>query len=409
MISERMAEIHSDIRGDLYEESIKMQNEGKTILKLNTGNPGVFGFKMPESVKKSMLENIDLSVPYCDFRGMSSARKSICDYHKQQGIKNISEDDVYITNGVSEGVNILCLSLLNSGDEVLLPTPCYSLWSNSVRLASANPKFYYCDENNNWNPDIDDIKSKITKKTKAILLINPNNPTGAVYSKDTVLEILKLASKHNLLVFSDEIYDRLVYPEYSFVSTAAIATDDLTVITTNGLSKSHLICGMRCGWFVISGPQKNCDEIKFSVNKMCAMRLCANSLMQTVIPFALEDEKSTKSMILPGGRLYEQRKASMDILKEIQGVSCVSPQAAFYCFPKIDDKVYPVFNDHEFCLNLLHNQSILVVPGSAFEYNNHNHFRIVMLPEKDILADAVKKIEIELLKQLKSLCHNHKL
>ncbi len=394
--AERLLSVHSDIRGDLYDEALKMMSGGEDVLRLNTGNPGTFGFGMPNSIKQAVLDNLDRSVPYCDFRGVPTAREAICSYQLSRGFRGIHPDDIYITNGVSEGVLTLCLALLNKGDEVLMPSPCYSLWSNSTRIADAIPVFYKCDEQNAWNPDIEDIAAKITPKTRALVIINPNNPTGAVYSAETVKQMLSLAEQHNLIVFSDEIYDRLVYSEASFTSTAALAGEDITVITTNGLSKSHSVCGLRCGWFVISANKAIKKKIKDALNKLLSMRLCANSLMQFAIPAALEDELSTQQMICPGGRLYEQTAATMRAIDQIEGLTCVTPHAAFYCFPRISPDHYNVTNAHDFCLGLLHHQKILIIPGSSFEYDDQYHFRIVMLPKPDRLTDAVEKIGIEL-------------
>ena len=279
--ADRMADIHSDIRGPLFFESLEMQKRGIDVLKLNTGNPATFGFGMPESIRKALVGHEDRGVGYCDFRGMPDARESIVSYHKSRGIENINPDDVFIGNGLSEVVNFALLPLLNPGDEVLVPTPCYSLWSNTVSLCGAKPVYYICDEQAGWNPDAADIRSKITPKTRAIVIINPNNPTGCLYSTDVLEEIIKIAREHQLLIFSDEIYDRLVMDGLTHTSIAALAPD-LPVVTMNGLSKSHCLCGFRVGWMVISGPKELTADYRQGIVQLTSMRLCANALAQLV-------------------------------------------------------------------------------------------------------------------------------
>ena len=385
--SERMEKVRSDIRGPLFQEAMRMRAEGIDVLRLNTGNPGTFGFGMPDSVKKALLSGADGAVAYCDAQGMPDARKAILDYHTRKGIQNIDMQDIFIGNGVSEMVQMVTLAALNPGDEVLLPTPNYSLWSNCVYLAGARPVFYRCDEQQNWFPDVNDIKSKITDRTKAILLINPNNPTGVLYSKEAVADVMEVARQNNLLVFSDEIYDRLVFDGKQHVSSAALAPD-LCVVTFNGLSKSHIVCGFRCGWMVFSGPGR--EMIREAVSRIASMRLCGNALTQLVIPAALEDDESTQAMMRPGGRLYEQRKATLDVLKNADGITCVPNDAAFYIFPKFDNKRFRIEDDREFGMGLLKAKHILVVPGSGFDYPDPDHFRIVMLPEPAQMAKATQ-------------------
>ncbi|MCQ2445198.1 MAG: aminotransferase class I/II-fold pyridoxal phosphate-dependent enzyme, partial [Mailhella sp.] len=364
-ITEKLAPVHSDIRGEIYVESLKMIAQGIDVLKLNTGNPATFGFPMPESVRKALLENADKAVGYCDFRGMMSAREAIVEYHLGKGFKDITVNDVFIGNGVSELATDTLMALLNYGDEILIPTPSYSLWTNSAYMAGAKPVFYRCDEENEWNPDLEDLKSKITPKTRAVLVINPNNPTGSVYSKETLEAIIKIARENDLVILSDEIYDRLLMPGVTHVSTAALAPD-MPVITFNGLSKSHIICGFRCGWMVISGPRDVLDGFVQGVTRQTAMRLCGNALTQLVIPAALADDASTKAMYAPGGRLYEQSKATMDGIAKIDGLTCVPNKAAFYVFPKLDVKKFNITNDKKFCMDLLHAKHIMMVAGSGF-------------------------------------------
>ena len=389
--SDRMQYVHSDIRGPIFREALELQNNGINVLKLNTGNPAAFGFKMPESVYNALHSQELRALGYCDFRGMPEARSAIVEYHKGRGITGIDEDDVFIGNGVSEVVNFALQSMLDSDDEVLVPTPCYSLWSNTVRVCGAKPVFYLCDESSDWYPDCKDIISKITPKTRAIVLINPNNPTGALYPREILLEIARIAKENNLLIFSDEIYDKLVIDGKKFVSIAAIAPD-VPVVTMNGLSKSHCLCGFRVGWMVISGPKEATRDYRESIIKLTTLRLCSNALAQLVIPAALADVEYTDSMVRPGGRIYEQSRATVSALDRIPDISCVKNSAAFYVFPKIDAKKHNITDDRKFARDLLHGTHILVVPGSGFEWETPDHFRIVMLPEAEVLEDAVKRI-----------------
>ena len=386
--AEKMENIHSDIRGPLFYEALDMQKRGIDVLKLNTGNPASFGFEMPESIKSALKERLDKALGYCDFRGMPEAREAITAYHKSKGLKDICEDDIYIGNGVSEVVTFALQSLLNPGDEVLLPSPCYSLWSNSVHLCDAKPVFYICDESSDWFPDCKDIEAKITKKTKAIVIINPNNPTGALYSKDLLFKIADIARRNNLLIFSDEIYDRLVLDGLFHTSVAALAPD-IPVVTMNGLSKSHCLCGFRCGWMVISGPKTLIEKYRQNLVKLTSMRLCANALSQLVIPAALSDIKTPISMVSPGGRVFEQREAAAAELSKIPSISFVKNKAAFYVFPRLDCKKLNISDDKKFARDLLHATNILIVPGSGFDWQRPDHFRIVMLPESKILKSAI--------------------
>ncbi len=389
--AKRMENVHSDIRGPLFMEALKLQEQGAHVLKLNTGNPAAFGFGLPKSIEDALANHIDKGVGYCDFKGMPAARTAICEYEKSKGIKGITPDDVFIGNGVSEVVSFALFPLLNDGDEVLVPSPSYSLWGNSVYLAGGKPVFYTCDEKADWNPDIKDIRSKITPKTKAMVIINPNNPTGMLYSEDVLRELVKVAREAKILLFVDEIYDRLVMDGLKHVSLASLA-DDIPVITLNGLSKSHCLCGYRCGWMVISGPKELTEDYKQGIIQLTSMRLCANTLAQIVIPAALEDMETPASMIRPGGRIYEQRQAAVSELKKIDGISFVENNSAFYIFPKLDVKKFNITNDKKFAHDLLHAENILVVPGSGFDWDEPDHFRIVMLPEAEVLRDAVKRI-----------------
>ena len=389
--SKKMEKVHSDIRGDLFLLAMELEKNGRKILKLNTGNPATFGFKMPKSISDALTGREHLGLGYCDFRGMPESREAIAAYHRSKGIRNIDADDVFIGNGVSEVVTFALESLLDPGDEVLVPTPCYSLWSNSVHITGATPVFYTCDESSEWFPDCRDMERKITPKTKAIVLINPNNPTGALYPESVLTEIIRMAKEHGLIIFSDEIYDRLVMDGKEHVSIASL-TDEVTVVTMNGLSKSHSLCGFRVGWMVISGPRELSRDYRSGIVKLTSMRLCANALSQIVIPAALADSETPASMVRPGGRIYEQREATVRELARIDSISFVKNSAAFYVFPRLDTKKLGITNDKQFAKDLLYATNILIVPGSGFEWEAPDHFRIVMLPEKEILSDAASRM-----------------
>ena len=391
-IADHMAGVHSDIRGDLYVEAMKMQAAGDKILKLNSGNPGVFGFTMPASVKEALLAGADRAVPYSDFRGMPAARQAIRAYHESRGVRDFDEDDIFLGNGVSEIASMLTEVMLNPGDEMLLPAPCYPLWSNCTRIAGGKPVFYTCDESNNWQPDVDEMERLITPRTRGILLINPNNPTGAVYGRDVLERVVALAQKYRLPILSDEIYDHLVYQGTEMVSAASLAPKDVTVITLNGLSKSHYLCGFRCGWMVVSGAKVIKQPLLDAVIKVASLRLCPNALMQLVVPAALNDTRDIDAAMAPGGRLFEQRKATIEQLSRIDGISVVPNHGAFYVFPRIDIERFGITSGHDFCMELLHEKKIMLVPGSGFECEDENHIRIVMLPQADAMAKAIADI-----------------
>ena len=368
-----------------------MQSRGIDVLKLNTGNPAAFGFPLPESIRNALEGREAAAVPYCDFQGMPEAREAIARYSRSKGIEGVEAGDVFIGNGVSEVVNFALMPLLNPGDEVLIPTPNYSLWSNTILLAGAKPVYYRCDEQSHWNPDIADLRSKITCKTRALVIINPNNPTGVVYDTEILKQMVQVARENDLIVFSDEIYDRLVMDGLKHVSTAALAPD-LTVITMNGLSKSHSLCGYRCGWMVISGPRARTEAYRSGIIQLTSLRLCSNALAQLVIPAAIADMETPSAMIRPGGRLFEQRKATVEVLEQIDGVSFVKNDAAFYIFPKLDVKKFGITDDKKFAADLLRTTNILVVPGSGFDWPDPDHFRLVMLPQPQILRDAMTRM-----------------
>jgi alanine-synthesizing transaminase len=390
-LAQRMEHVHSDIRGELFREAMAMQARGIEVLKLNTGNPAAFGFPLPESIRAAIEGREQEAVAYCDFQGMPEAREAIAAYHRSKGIDGVEARDVFIGNGVSEVVNFALMPLLNPGDEVLIPTPNYSLWSNTILLAGAKPVYYRCDEQSHWNPDVADLKSKITSRTRAMVIINPNNPTGVLYDTQVLQQMLQVAREHDLIVFSDEIYDRLVMDGLEHVSTAALAPD-LTVITMNGLSKSHSLCGYRCGWMVISGPRNRTRRYREGLVQLTSLRLCANALAQLVIPAALEDMETPAAMVRPGGRLYAQREATVRALDRIEGISYVKNDAAFYLFPRLDVRKFNITNDKRFAGDLLRAARILVVPGSGFDWPEPDHFRLVMLPQPQELEQAMDRL-----------------
>ncbi|MCR5373596.1 MAG: aminotransferase class I/II-fold pyridoxal phosphate-dependent enzyme [Solobacterium sp.] len=391
--SDKVNQLRSDIRGRVYQKSLEMSKQGIHITRLNTGNPAAFGFGMPDSVRSALLEGMDRAVAYCDPRGMEEARDAILKYHTSRGIQGLTEDDVFIGNGVSELATMIATSVLSAGDEMLIPMPYYSLWTNAVHLAMGKPVYYHCVEEEGWIPDVEDMERKLTDRTRVVLLVNPNNPTGQVYPPSAVKKVTDFARKHNLLVISDEIYDRLIFDDIPFESTAKIAPD-IPVITTNGLSKSHIICGFRCGWAVISGPHELTADLNQAMFKLAAMRLCGNTLTQLVIPAALNDPESTRAMLVPGGRLYEQRQAAAEELDKLQEEGLISyhkPQAAFYLFPKVGDRI-KVKDDIQLAFDLLESKHILIVNGSGFGWAEPDHFRLILLPEPDELRKAIRDI-----------------
>lgn len=388
LIANRLESIGTGTRGKNYWAALDLERQGKEVLKLNSGNPAAFGFQMPESVQRAVTQNLYRSLGYSDLRGMADAREAIYEYHVGRGIKNFNIEDIFIGNGVSEIASMVATALFNRGDEVLVPSPCYSLWTNEISLNDGVPVYYKCDESNHWNPDIEHIKSLITKNTKAILLINPNNPTGVLYSKEILVEIAEIARQNNLIIITDEIYDRLIFDGKKHIPMASLAPDVL-VITANGLSKSHCLCGFRCGWLVISGPQDIRERVNEAILKVASIRLGANSIMQIAIPAALADREYTDAMIREGGRLYEQRAVTFEELNKIPGVSYVKNDAAMYVFPKIHKEIA---DDKQFTYNLLIEKHVLVVPGSGFMWDAPDHFRIVMLPEVEKLRKAVSEM-----------------
>ena len=389
--SSKLDNVLYDVRGPVVDEAGRMEEEGKEILKLNIGNPYPFGFSAPQEVILDMLSNIRTSQGYSDSRGIFSARKAIMQYCQLRGIPNVTMNDIYTGNGVSELINLCMQALLNNGDEILIPAPDYPLWTATATLSGGKVVHYICDEQSEWYPDMDDIRSKITDKTKAIVIINPNNPTGAVYPKDVLEQIVQIAREHELIIFSDEIYDRLVMDQYQHTSIASLAPD-LFCVTFSGLSKSHMIAGFRIGWMVLSGPKNRAKGYIEGLNMLSSMRLCSNVPAQSIVQTALGGYQSVNEYIQPGGRIYEQREYIYKALTDIPGITAVKPKAAFYIFPKIDVEKFHIENDEQFALDFLHEKQVLLVPGKGFNWHQPDHFRVVYLPNILQLEKAAKKL-----------------
>ncbi|OOP49630.1 aminotransferase [Enterococcus faecalis] len=389
--SDKLNNVSYDVRGPVLEEAERMQEEGIRILKLNTGNPAPFGFDAPNEIVRDMIVNVRDSEGYSDSKGIFSARKAIEQYCQLKKFPNVTINDIYTGNGVSELITMCMQGLLNNGDEVLVPMPDYPLWTASVSLAGGTPVHYICDEQAEWYPDIDDIKSKITSNTKAIVIINPNNPTGALYPKELLLEIVEVARQNDLIIYSDEIYDRLVMDGLVHVPIATLVPD-LFVVTLNGLSKSHRVAGFRCGWMVLSGDKSRVKGYIEGLNMLASMRLCSNVLSQQIIQTALGGYQSVDDLLLPGGRIYEQREFIYNAINDIPGLSAVKPKAAFYIFPKIDTAKFDIYDDEKFVLDFLHKHHILLVHGGGFNWQQPDHFRIVYLPKMEDLKTTADKM-----------------
>ena len=389
--SNKLEGVSYDVRGPVLEEAERMQEEGISILKLNTGNPAPFGFEAPNEVIRDLIMNARDSEGYSDSKGIFSARKAIEQYCQLKHFPNVTINDIYTGNGVSELITMCMQGLLDNGDEVLVPMPDYPLWTASIALAGGTPVHYICDEEAEWYPDIDDITSKITSRTKAIVIINPNNPTGALYPKELLEEIVEVARQNNLIIYSDEIYDRLVMDGLEHIPIATLAPD-LFVVTLNGLSKSHRVAGFRVGWMVLSGDKSHVKGYIEGLNMSSSMRLCSNVLSQQIIQTALGGYQSVDELLLPGGRIYEQREYIYNAINDIPGLSAVKPKAAFYIFPKIDTKRFNILDDEKFVLDFLHEHHILLVHGGGFNWNQPDHFRIVYLPKMDDLKQTAKKM-----------------
>lgn len=390
--SSKLDHVAYDIRGPVLEEANRMLANGEKILRLNTGNPAEFGFTAPDEVIRDLIMNVRNSEGYSDSRGIFSARKAIMQYCQLKGFPNVDVDDIYIGNGVSEMISISLQALLNDGDEVLIPMPDYPLWTACVSLAGGRAVHYLCDEKADWNPDIADIKSKITSNTKAIVVINPNNPTGALYPKDILEELVDIARQNDLIILADEIYDRLVMDGAKHTAIASLAPD-VFCVSMNGLSKSHRICGFRVGWMVLSGPKRHVKGYIEGINMLSNMRLCSNVLAQQVVQTSLGGYQSGDELLQPGGRIFEQRNFITKAINDIPGLSAVKPKAGLYLFPQIDRSMYRIDDDEQFVLDFLKQEKILLVHGQGFNWKDPDHFRIVYLPRVEELAEIQEKMQ----------------
>jgi alanine-synthesizing transaminase len=389
--SHKLSNVLYDIRGPVLVEAKRLEEQGHRIMKLNIGNPHPFGFEAPPEILVDVIRHLPEAQGYSDSQGIRSARTAVVQHYQNQGIDITDPDDVWLGNGVSELIQLSLNALLDSGDEVLIPAPDYPLWTASTSLAGGTPVHYLCDEENEWNPNIEDIRGKITNKTRAIVVINPNNPTGAVYSQKVLREIADLAVEHNLIVFADEIYDKILYDDAVHHTFAAVAPDCL-VFTFNGLSKAYRLAGFRSGWMMITGPRKHAESYIEGINMLTNMRLCANHPAQYAIQTALGGRQSIKDLVLPGGRLLAQRDAAVEALNAIPGVSCVTPKGALYVFPKLDPEMYPIKDDRRFVLDFLRAEHVLVVQGTGFNWPTTDHLRIVTLPWAKDLKEAIGRL-----------------
>ena len=389
--SSKLDNVLYDVRGPVVDEAARMEQEGAQVLKLNIGNPAPFGFCAPDEVVFDMRRQLTDCEGYSDSKGLFSARKAIMQYAQLKNIPNVTMDGIYTGNGVSELINLSLSALLDFGDEVLIPSPDYPLWTACVTLAGGKPVHYLCDEQSEWNPDIEDMRKKVTPKTKAIVIINPNNPTGALYPKEILEQIVQIAREHQLMIFSDEIYDRLVMDDQEHISIASLAPD-LFCITMSGLSKSHMIAGYRVGWMILSGNKAIAKDYIDGINMLTNMRLCSNVPAQSIVQTSLGGYQSVKNYIVPGGRLYEQREYVYKALNDIPGITAVKPKAAFYIFPKIDTKKFNITNDEQFALDFLREKKVLLINGRGFNWHSPDHFRVVYLPRVEVLTDAMGKL-----------------
>jgi len=390
--SEKLRDVLYDIRGPVASRAAQLEAEGHRILKLNIGNPQPFGFDAPAEILQDMIAGLPASAGYSDSRGIQSARRAVVHHYQlQDEFPTIDIDDVWIGNGVSELIQIALQALLDNGDEVLIPVPDYPLWTAVTNLAGGVPVHYRCDEQNEWNPDLADLEAKITDRTRVIVVINPNNPTGAVYSRETLDAIAELARKHDLILMADEIYDKILYDDAEHISMASVAPDVLT-LTFNGLSKAYRVCGYRAAWLVVTGPQERAGDYLEGITLLCSMRLCPNVPAQNAIQVALGGYQSIKELVLPGGRLLEQRDTAVNELRKIPGVSVVVPRGALYTFPRLDPEVYPIKDDQRLALDLLESEKILITQGTGFNWPDPDHLRIVTLPWARDLAEAIQRL-----------------
>jgi alanine-synthesizing transaminase len=389
--SSKLGSVCYDIRGPVLARAKQMEDEGQRIIKLNIGNPAPFGFDAPEELVQDVIRNLPSASGYCESKGLFAARKAVMHYSQQKDVAGVTIEDIYIGNGVSELIVMSMQGLLNNGDEVLVPAPDYPLWTAAVMLAGGTARHYVCDEGAGWLPDLDDIRAKITANTRAIVIINPNNPTGALYPDDLLRAIVEIAREHRLIVLADEIYDKVLYDGATHTSIASLS-DDVLVLTFNGLSKNYRACGYRAGWMVISGDKAHAQDYIEGLNILASMRLCSNVPSQFAIQTALGGHQSIGELVLPTGRLGKQRDLAHELLTQIPGVTCVKPKAALYLFPKLDLRRYPIEDDQEFILELLEDQKVLVVQGSGFNWARPDHFRIVFLPNADDLTESIGRI-----------------
>ena len=389
--SNKLANVCYDIRGPVLQRARQMEDEGQRIIKLNIGNPAAFGFEVPEEIQLDVIRNMGEAGGYTDSKGLFAPRKAIMHYTQSKHINGVTVDDIIIGNGVSELIVMAMQALLNNGDEVLVPMPDYPLWTAAATLAGGTARHYLCDEATGWLPDLADIESKISKSTRAIVVINPNNPTGALYPKETLIGIIDIARKHGLIIYADEIYDKVLYDEAVHVSMASLA-EDVLFVTFNGLSKNYRTCGYRAGWMVISGDKSQAGDYIEGLGMLASMRLCANVPGQLAIQTALGGYQSIDDLVAPSGRLCKQRDLAYDLITKIPGVTCVKPKAAMYLFPKLDSNMYPIKDDQQFILELLLEEKVLLVQGTGFNWKTPDHFRVVFLPNTDDLTEAIKRI-----------------
>jgi alanine-synthesizing transaminase len=389
--SNKLQNVCYDIRGPVLERARLMEDDGHHIIKLNIGNLAQFGFEPPEEIQQDMIRNLPQAAGYSDSKGIFSARKAVMHYTQEKHIKGVDIDDIYIGNGVSELIVMAMGALLNNGDEVLLPVPDYPLWSAAISLSGGTPRHYLCDEGTGWLPDMNDIRAKITSRTRAIVIINPNNPTGALYSPEVLQEIVDIARSHDLIIYADEVYDKVLYDGATHTAIASLSDDVLTV-SFSGLSKNYRSCGYRAGWMVVSGDKKPALDYIEGLDILASMRLCANVPGQWGIQTALGGYQSINELIAPGGRMARQRDIAYDLITAIPGVTCIKPKAALYLFPRLDPKVYPITNDREFITELLVEEKVLVVQGTGFNWPHPDHFRLAFLPHEDDLREAIGRI-----------------
>ena len=389
--SAKLENVLYDIRGPVLEEAKRLEDQGHRIVKLNIGNPHPFGFEAPPEILVDVIRHLPQAQGYSDSQGVRSARTAVVQHYQERGIDITDPDDIWLGNGVSELIQLALNALLDVGDEVLIPAPDYPLWTASTSLAGGRPVHYLCDESKDWNPDLDDIRSKISKNTKAIVVINPNNPTGAVYDRATLRAIADLAAEHNIVVFADEIYDKILYDDAVHHTFAEVAPDVLT-FTFNGLSKAYRLAGFRSGWMMVTGPRKHAASYIEGINMLTNMRLCANHPAQYAIQTALGGRQSIKELILPGGRLLAQRDAAVEALAKIPGVTCVKPKGALYVFPRLDPEMYPIVDDRRFVLDFLRAEHVLMVQGTGFNWPKPDHLRIVTLPWAKDLTEAIGRL-----------------